>query len=155
MKYRHTFVVKAPIETVTNFHKQAESMAAITPPPVYIQMHQAPSPLTEGAEIEFTLWLPLPVRWLARIEDVTPTGFTDRQLRGPFRAWIHRHTFVARDENTTEVIDEIEGQIRPHPLWGAIGWGMWLNLPLLFTYRAWKTRRLLESGEAKNVVANS
>jgi hypothetical protein len=28
--------------------------------------------------------------------------------------------------------------------WGVIGLAMWLGLPFLFAFRAWKTRRLLE-----------
>ncbi|HRX05275.1 MAG TPA: hypothetical protein P5148_19150, partial [Anaerolineae bacterium] len=30
-----------------------------------------------------------------------------------------------------------------HPIWGPVGLGMMLNLPLLFAYRGWQTRRLL------------
>jgi ligand-binding SRPBCC domain-containing protein len=98
-----------------------------------------------GDEMDFTMWLgPLPVRWVARVEAVSPSGFLDRQMRGPFAAWVHRHRFVAVDKTTTEVIDEIEAQLKPHLLWGAVGLAMWLGLPLLFGFRAWKTRRLLE-----------
>lgn len=94
--------------------------------------------------MDFTLWLgPVPIRWLARIEDVSPTGFTDRQIRGPFQEWVHRHTFVSLDETATLVVDEIQLALHPH-LWRAlVGLGMWLSLPLLFAYRSWKTRRLI------------
>lgn len=95
--------------------------------------------------MDFTLWLgPFPIRWVARIEDVSSAGFVDRQLRGPFRHWAHRHSFSAIDENTTAVVDEIEFSFRKHPWWGLVGIGMWLSLPLLFAYRGWKTRQLLE-----------
>ncbi|MEZ4584038.1 MAG: hypothetical protein R3A10_20780 [Caldilineaceae bacterium] len=60
-------------------------MGAITPPPVIVRVHRAPELLGEGDEMDFTMWLgPLPIRWLARIEQVTPVTFVDRQLRGPF-----------------------------------------------------------------------
>jgi ligand-binding SRPBCC domain-containing protein len=120
-------------------------MGAITPPPVVAQIHQAPTHLQEGDEMDFTLWLgPLPIRWLARIEDVGQHGFVDRQLRGPFQQWRHHHRFVPIDPTTTEVIDEIEAKLQKHPWWGLVGLGMWLNLPILFAYRGWKTKRLLE-----------
>ncbi len=94
----------------------------------------------------FTLWLgPLPVKWSARIEAVSPSGFSDRQLEGPFGHWLHRHCFTALDERTTEVTDEIELKLKPHPLWGPVGFFMILSLPLLFAFRGWKTRRLLEN----------
>jgi ligand-binding SRPBCC domain-containing protein len=141
MRYQHRFRVDAPVAVVADFHARSASMATITPPPVVVRIQRAPARLNEGDEMEFTLWLgPLPVYWLARLEDVSPTTFTDRQLRGPFRHWLHRHTFLALDEATTAVVDEIELSLRPHPWWGLLGLGMWLSLPLLFAYRAWKTR---------------
>jgi ligand-binding SRPBCC domain-containing protein len=144
MKYRHRFVVDAPLAAVADFHAQSASMGAITPPPIVVRVHNAPARLEEGDEMDFTMWLgPLPVRWLARIEDVSPTGFTDRQLRGPFQRWVHRHTFVPVDEANTAVVDEVDFSLRTHPWWGLIGLGMWLGLPLLFAYRGWKTRRLI------------
>jgi ligand-binding SRPBCC domain-containing protein len=119
-------------------------MAAITPPPIVVKMQRAPAVLTDGAEMAFTMWLgPLPIRWLAHIEAVSDTGFTDRQLGGPFAKWVHRHTFVAVDENTTEVLDEITLQLRLHLIWWPVGLGMWLGLPILFAFRAWKTKRML------------
>lgn len=145
MRYEHRFRVSAPLAAVADFHTQSASMAAITPPPVVVRIQRAPARLNEGDEMEFTLWLgPLPVRWLARIEAVSPNAFTDRQLRGPFRRWVHRHSFLPVDETTTAVVDQVELSLRPHLWWGLIGLGMWLSLPLLFAYRGWKTRRLLE-----------
>jgi hypothetical protein len=32
-----------------------------------------------------------------------------------------------------------------HWLWWIVGSGMWLTLPLLFAYRGWRTRHVLES----------
>ena len=81
MEYKHHFEVNAPLAAVAEFHAQSASMGAITPPPVVVRVHRAPTRLDDGDEMDFTMWLgPLPVRWLARIEDVSPTEFTDRQL---------------------------------------------------------------------------
>ena len=108
MKYTHRFRVGAPIEAVADFHRSAASLKAITPPPLVMRLHAAPPQVGEGDETDFTLWMgPLPVRWIARIEDVGPDGFVDRQVRGPFGAWTHRHTFSAVDAATTEVHDEV------------------------------------------------
>jgi ligand-binding SRPBCC domain-containing protein len=146
MKYRHRFEVEAPLAAVADFHAQPASLGAITPPPVVVRVQRVPARLKEGDKMEFTLWLgPLPVHWLARIEDVSSTGFTDRQLRGPFRHWAHRHNFVPLDETTTAVVDEIDFGLRPHPWWGLVGLGMCLSLPMLFAYRGWKTRRLVQA----------
>ena len=149
MKYRHTFQVKAPLADVVGFHTSATSLKAITPPLIPMQLHNAPERMGNGDEMDFTMWMgPLPVRWVARVEDVSPTGFLDRQVRGPFEAWAHQHTFVQLEEGGTEVLDEVEARLKPHLLWGLVGLAMWLGLPLLFAYRGWKTRRLLEGAAA-------
>ena len=145
MIYRHRFQVNSPLERVAEFHSRSTSMAAITPPPVIIRVQHAPPVLMDGDEMDFTMWLgPFPIHWLARIEAASFDGFTDRQLSGPFAEWVHRHTFVAVDEHTTDVVDEISLRLRSHPLWWLVGMGMRLGLPILFAYRAWKTRRKLQ-----------
>jgi ligand-binding SRPBCC domain-containing protein len=111
-----------------------------------VRLSSPPEVLRSGAEMAFTLWLgPLPLRWVARIESASAAGFTDRQLRGPFHAWTHRHSYRTVAGDVTEVRDEVEASLRRHPLWGPVGFLMWLGLPLLFTYRGWRTRRLLEA----------
>jgi ligand-binding SRPBCC domain-containing protein len=120
-------------------------MGAITPPPIQVELHRAPAALSSGGPMDFTLWIgPMPIHWAANIEAVSEAGFTDRQLNGPFSEWVHRHTYVKVDEHTTEVIDQISLRLKPHLFWGPVGLGFMLGLPVLFAYRAWKTRRLLE-----------
>ena len=144
MRYQHRFRVRAPLASVAQFHSQAASMAAITPPPLIVRIHRAPAMLGSGDEMAFTLWAgPLPLRWTARIEDATPAGFTDRQVTGPFAAWQHRHSFERVSEAETDVVDEVTAELKHKPFWGLIGGLMWLGLPLLFAYRGWRTRRLL------------
>lgn len=147
MKYHHQFQVKAPLSEVAAFHEHPTSMGAITPPFIQVKVHHAPADISAGGEMDFTLWFGfLPVRWVVNIEDVSESGFTDRQQGGPFSNWVHRHSFVQVDDHTTEVIDQISFQLKPHLLWGLVGLGFMLGLPLLFAYRAWKTRGMLRKG---------
>jgi ligand-binding SRPBCC domain-containing protein len=143
MNYRHSFEVRAPQDAVAAFHQDPRSMGAITPPPVIVRLHSAPPQLDEGAQMDFTLWVgPLPIRWLAQIEQVTPISFVDRQVTGPFARWRHLHTYVATTPDRTLVIDHVEAELSRHWFWRLAGLGMWLSLPLLFAYRGWQTRRL-------------
>ena len=152
MKFQHRFQVAAPLAAVAAFHRQSASMGAITPPPVIVRVHQAPALLNSNDEMAFTLWVgPLPIHWVARIEEVTPTGFVDRQLRGPFQSWVHRHTFRAVTAEITEVIDEIEITLADLWLCKVVGWGMYMNLPMLFAYRAWQTKRLMQKANFQAV----
>ena len=142
MNYQHIFRVRAPLADVARFHASAASLKAITPPLIPLQLHHAPEKVGGGDEIDFTMWMgPLPIRWVVHVEDVSPTGFLDRQVRGPFESWAHRHIFAAMEEATTEVIDEVEARLKPHLLWGTVGLAMWIGLPLLFGFRTRKTRR--------------
>lgn len=144
MKYRHTFRVNAPLQAVAAFHARSACMGAITPPPVIVRFHRAPERLREGDQMDFTLWLgPLPIRWLASIDHISPNGFTDRQLQGPFSIWLHRHNFRPIDNDQTEIIDEISFSIKRHPFWAMVGLSLGISLPLLFAFRTWKTRHLL------------
>jgi ligand-binding SRPBCC domain-containing protein len=145
LRFVHRFAVDAPLEVVAAFHQSTASMALITPPPIGVRLDEAPAVLGEGAEMAFTLQLgPLSVPWRARIGGVGQSGFVDHQIHGPFRRWQHWHSFRRLEAGRTEVSDIIEVDLQPHPLWGPLGLAMWLGLPLLFAYRAWRTRRLLE-----------
>lgn len=154
MKYRHTFHVDAPLENVRKFHAGSSSMAAITPPPIIVQVHRAPQELHEGDEMDFTLWLgPIPIRWLARIEQVSSSGFLDRQIKGPFKRWEHTHKFIPKADETTLVIDQVAFEVSSNPILFLIGAGMAAGLPVLFAYRAWKTRALLHSTRHRSDAA--
>ncbi len=157
MNYQHRFRVQAPLHAVAEFHSHPDAMAAITPPPIFVQVRQAPPRVADGQAMDFTMWLgPLPLRWQARFEDVTAAGFVDRMVQGPLAAWSHRHSFVPIDDAQTDVVDELAVEVRRHPVWGPIGLGMSLNLPVLFAYRQWQTRRLLDrqsqTGEAMTAL---
>jgi ligand-binding SRPBCC domain-containing protein len=149
MRYRHTFRLEAPASRVAEFHHSPGGLGLLTPPPVLVQLRAAPDRIEAGSEVSFTLWFgPLPVSWSARFERAGEDGFTDRQIRGPFRAWYHQRSFIPLDRRSTEIREEIEGRLRLHLLWGPFGALMWLTLPLLFAFRSWKMRRLLEKGDA-------
>jgi ligand-binding SRPBCC domain-containing protein len=50
----------------------------------------------------------VPLRWLTRIEEWEGGRvFVDRQLRGPYRLWHHRHEFEARGDRETLVRDRV------------------------------------------------
>jgi ligand-binding SRPBCC domain-containing protein len=145
-RYSHCFQVKASLKAVVEFHGDSQALKRLTPPPMFVKFNHV-EPLAEGSVADFTMWLgPLPIHWVATHSDIDPMkGFTDSQTTGPFKVWIHRHSFESIDDNTTRIIDQVEAMPGNHPLWGIVSRFMWLTLPILFAYRSWQTRRALES----------
>jgi ligand-binding SRPBCC domain-containing protein len=148
MKYRHRYSIQAPSFFVAQFHTKSANLGLITPPWLPVRHRETPETLSEGSRIDFTLWLgPLPIRWEALIEGISAEGYSDRMTSGPFRSWIHKHSFFPKGDDRTEVVDEIEFTFRRHIFWGPVGVFFALGLPLLFAHRGRKTKRLLETDE--------
>lgn len=142
--FLHRTRVKASLEAVDAFHHTPDALRRLTPPLMFMQVQRA-EPLAEGSRVEFSLWMgPLPVRWAAVHHNIhQPGGFDDEQASGPFAEWVHRHRFRRLDDQTSEVVDEVQAAF--YPGWrGLVGRLMWLGLQLLFAYRGWATRRALE-----------
>jgi ligand-binding SRPBCC domain-containing protein len=105
--------VAAGIEECFAFFADAANLEALTPPSLHFGiLTPLPIRMRTGAHIESRLrLLGVPFSWLTRIEDWRPgLGFTDTQLRGPYRRWVHRHTFAAAGGGTS-VRDDVEYQL--------------------------------------------
>ncbi|MGB0097400.1 MAG: SRPBCC family protein [Solirubrobacteraceae bacterium] len=96
-------LVARPLTEVFAFFAQARNLEQITPPWLRFKL-LSPEPIEMGVGtlIEYRLHVHgLPLRWVSRIEEWEPgRGFVDRQLRGPYRLWHHRHGFAAAGDGT-------------------------------------------------------
>jgi ligand-binding SRPBCC domain-containing protein len=99
-----------PRGKVFAFFSDAQNLDLITPPwlhfrtimPGSVEMHL-------GTLIDYKLRIHgFPVRWRSEITAwEPPVRFVDEQLRGPYRLWIHEHTFAERDGGTL-VCDRVQ-----------------------------------------------
>ena len=70
--FNHSLVVPVSLEEVAAFHKDTNTLKALTPPPVFVQIHKV-EPLAENSISEFTMWVgPIPLRWVALHTQVDP-----------------------------------------------------------------------------------
>lgn len=98
-----------PPERLFPFFCDAHNLDRLTPARVRFRiLTEGEIRMAEGTLIDYRIRVRgVPVRWRTRISGWDPPrGFTDEQIRGPYRWWVHRHTFepdvaggtVARDE---------------------------------------------------------
>lgn len=93
----------APLANVFEYFSDPGNLEAITPPWLqFCIITPGPFEMRAGVLIDYRLRLHLwPIRWRTEIAVWEPPHrFVDRQIRGPYRKWVHTHTFVARDGGT-------------------------------------------------------
>jgi ligand-binding SRPBCC domain-containing protein len=96
--------IPASRKNVFALFSDASNLGRLTPPSLGLRiLTPLPIRMGEGALIDYRILLRgLPMRWRTRICRWNPPfEFIDEQLKGPYRRWIHHHTFEERDSRTT------------------------------------------------------
>lgn len=129
-------------EHIFDFFARAENLNLITPPWVHFQIKTPlPVAMDKGVHIDYTIRLHgIPVAWKTEITTWEPSRrFIDEQLNGPYRVWIHEHTFEAVDGGTL-----CRDQVDYEPPGGAIinRWFVQPDVFKIFSYRHHKMKEL-------------
>jgi ligand-binding SRPBCC domain-containing protein len=135
-----------PLDEVYAFFAAAPNLERITPPWLSFEV-LTPEPIEMGVGtlIDYRLRVHgVPVRWTSRIEEWEPgRSFVDRQVRGPYGLWHHRHTFAESGEGTL-VRDEVDYGM-PLGALGELAHRLFVarDLERIFRYRHQAVPRLL------------
>jgi ligand-binding SRPBCC domain-containing protein len=138
-------VVTAEPDEVFDFFSRARNLETLTPPWLRFEvLTPEPIEMARGTRIEYRLRLHgVPLPWVSRIEEWQPgRGFVDRQVRGPYRLWHHRHEFVAHERGTL-VRDTVHYSL-PLGALGALAHAAFVkrDLAAVFEYRRRQIDRL-------------
>ena len=137
-----------PRERVFPFFAAADNLEQITPPELRFRVASPlPIEMREGTLIKYQLRLHgIPFEWLTRISVWNPPHeFVDEQLRGPYRQWIHRHTFTA-DGDRTRMEDVVDYALPLHPFGEIAAPLVAAQVRRIFDYRTSAIGRLLLKG---------
>jgi ligand-binding SRPBCC domain-containing protein len=105
-----TIRVPSPLSAVFPFFADCLNLDLLTPPWLRFRiLTPAPIPMEVGTLIDYRLRLHgVPIRWRTEITAFEPPHrFVDRQVRGPYREWVHEHVFEEIDGHTI-IIDNVE-----------------------------------------------
>ncbi len=138
-----------PIREVFAFFTDVANLDRITPPWLHFHI-VTPTPLVlqTGTRIDYQLRVKgIPIRWRTEILDWEPPyRFVDQQLKGPYRQWLHTHTFAEKDGGTM-MHDRVEYAVPGwflEPLLDRFFVGP--DIRKIFAYRQEKIQELLISG---------
>jgi ligand-binding SRPBCC domain-containing protein len=98
-----TLRVPRPLEEVFRVFSDAKNLEQLTPRALSFQI-LTPDPIVmkQGLLLDYRLRLHgITVRWQSEISVWEPPyRFEDRQRKGPYRWWIHEHSFAGDDDHT-------------------------------------------------------
>jgi ligand-binding SRPBCC domain-containing protein len=139
--------IAAPRSVVFGFHERPDALERLIPPWERVEVVDAPRSLQPGSRVVLRMAFgPLRFDWIAEhTEYIHDRLFVDRQVKGPFAFWLHRHCFEDDGQGGTILRDEVE--YRPFlGTFGEIVAGRFLKSKLerMFEYRHQVTKRACE-----------
>ena len=139
-------ILRRDLDDVFSFFAEAANLGRITPPELNFRIRSAlPVDMQAGAVIEYVIKLyGIPMRWRTLITDWNPPySFEDTQIAGPYRKWVHTHTFE-RSGDTTVITDKVVYAL-PFGFLGRLGHPLVKRqLNRIFSYRSSVIARIFD-----------
>lgn len=133
-----TLELDLPRDEVFTFFSDAINLERITPPELNFHIiTPQPIKIERGSLIDYQLKLHgIPMKWRTEISVWDPPfEFVDQQLRGPYKQWIHRHTFTQLAPDKTLIEDEVRYRLPLEPLGDIAHFFVRRQLEYIFDHR--------------------
>ncbi|MGZ8551178.1 MAG: SRPBCC family protein [Chitinophagaceae bacterium] len=151
-EYTTEQLLPVDIDTAWNFFSSAKNLALITPGELNFKILTTldDKEIYKGMIIDYTVkpFFGIPLRWKTEICNVDkPFSFTDRQLRGPYRVWEHKHIFIGT-ANGLLVKDKVKYQL-PMGLIGRLSHRLVVRKKIenIFSYRRQMLHKIFVNNE--------
>jgi ligand-binding SRPBCC domain-containing protein len=147
MHFESTLWLPRPREEVFAFFADAANLEAITPPWLHFHVLNPALVIQRGVLIDYRLSLyGIPLRWQSEISRWDPPiSFVDEQRKGPYRRWVHTHTF-ADERGGTRVGDSVEFDV---PFGWLVGRFVQRDVNRIFAFREQALRQRFGSNLTK------
>jgi uncharacterized protein len=143
--------IDAPAAEVFHWHEEAGALERLTPPWEAVELEQPPPGIRDGDRGVLRVGLgPLKIRWVLEHRDyIEGRQFRDVQISGPFRSWVHTHSFRPDGPHASILEDRIEYTLPMGYLGAFLGnWFVQRKLKRLFDYRHRITKEALGARRA-------
>ncbi len=127
------------VDEAWDFFSSPKNLSKITPDYMGFEIKsELPPRMYSGLKVAYTVkpLLGLPMRWVSEIDEVDePKYFVDRQLKGPYKLWVHQH-FIEETSKGVKVSDRVEYAL-PLGILGQIAHWLFVKRQLngIFDYR--------------------
>lgn len=142
-------VIDLPRAEVFEFFADAANLERITPPELNFQIvTPQPIDIQKDSLIEYKLTLRgFPMKWRTRISQWNPPfDFIDEQISGPYKQWIHKHTFTKLPGGGTGIKDVVRYRLPLEPLGDLMHFLVRRELNYIFDFRQKAVEEILTAG---------
>ena len=156
LRFQRRTRIAAPAEAVFAWHTRPGALERLVPPWERVAVQERTGGIENGARVFLRVQAgPIRLRWVAVHHDVIAgRQFCDRQDRGPFRYWRHRHRFEPDGPAACQLEDEVEYALPLGPLGTIVAGGrVREKLQRMFGYRHAVAKDDIEAHAARKGLA--
>lgn len=148
ISFEKSILIDCNISKVFEFHTDTNNLLLITPPGIKVAILKIDTPVKKGSEINLriTQFGIFSNKWNLIIEEFEPdTLICDKQIKGPFKSWVHYHIFEDQNGHTL-MTDRINYEL-PFGFIGILGNKILIRnlIEKQFDFRHSETKKILES----------